>query len=101
MNVLRHMSRDFAGRLRRVTAPSSLFDPAIEQRTRAILEAVRARGDEAVLELTERFDGAKLTAGQMAVTQTELMSASLQADESLRAAVAEADKNIAAFARKS
>ena len=101
MNVLRHSDPDFAERLRQVTAPSSLFDASIEERTRAMLEAVRARGDEAVLELTERFDGAKLTAGQMAVTQAELMSASLQADESLRAAVAEADKNIAAFARKS
>jgi len=101
MNVLRHSDPDFAERLRQVTAPSSLFDAGIEERTRAMLGAVRARGDEAVLELTERFDGAKLTAGQLAATQAELMSASVHADESLRAAVAEADKNIAAFARKS
>ena len=84
-----------------LAAASSLFDPVIEQRTRAILDAVRARGDAAVLELTERFDGAKLTADQLAVTQAELMTASLKADDSLRAAVAEAGGNIAAFARKS
>jgi hypothetical protein len=35
------------------------------------------------------------------VTQAEFMAASLKADESLRAAVAEAEKNIAGFAKKS
>ena len=73
----------------------------IEQRTRAIIDAVQMRGDDALLEFTEKFDGARLTANQLAVTQAELMVASLKADESLRAAVAEAEKNIATFARKS
>src|SRR5436309_9035136 len=101
MSVIRHTDPDFAEKLARVAARSSLFDPVIEQRARAILDDVQALGDQAVLELTERFDGAKLTADQLAVTQAELMSASLQADQSLRDAVAEADKNIAAFAKKS
>ena len=101
MRVIRFTDADFAGRLREVTAPSSLFDPVIEQRTRAILDEVQARGDDALLELTERFDGAKLTSEHLAVTQAELMAASLKADDSLRAAVAEAEANIANFARKS
>ena len=101
MKVIRHTDANFAGKLREMTAASSLFDVEIEQRTRAILDAVQARGDDAVLEFTEKFDGAKLAAGQLAVTQAELMAASLKADESLRAAVAEAEKNIAGFAKKS
>jgi histidinol dehydrogenase len=101
MKVVRHTDKDFAERLREVTALSSLFDPVIEERTRAILDGVRSHGDEALLELTERFDGAKLTTEQLAVTQAELMSASLSADEALRAAVAEAENNIANFAKKS
>jgi len=101
MKVIRHTDSNFAAKLREVTAPSSLFDPEIEKRTRAILDAVQARGDAAVLEFTEKFDGAKLTADRMAVTQAELFNASLAADEPLRAAVAEAEKNIVAFARKS
>ncbi len=101
MKVIRFTDRDFAARLREVTAPSSLFDPVIEQRTRAILDDVRAQGDAAVLELTARFDGAKLAADQLALTQAEMMTASLRADEALRAAVAEAERNIANFARKS
>lgn len=101
MRVIRFSDADFAKQLAQVTAPSSLFDPVIEQRTRAILDDVQARGDAAVLELTERFDGAKLTAEQLAVTQAELMTASLKADEPLRAAVTEAEANIASFAKKS
>ena len=101
MKVIRHTDRDFAERLRELLAPSSLFDPEIERNTRAILEAVRLRGDAALLEYTQRFDGATLRADQLAVTRAELMSASLQADAPLRRAVAEAEKNIAAFARKS
>jgi histidinol dehydrogenase len=101
MNVIRHTDTDFPDRLRELTAPSALFDPEIEQRTRAILDDVRTRGDAALLEFVERFDGAKLTADQLRVTQAELMAVSLKADDSLRAAVAEAEKNIANFARKS
>ena len=101
MKVIRHTDANFAAQLRELTAASSLFDPDIEQRTRAILLDVHARGDDALLEFTEKFDGAKLTADQLAVTQAEFLTASLKADESLRAAVAEAEKNIADFAKKS
>src|SRR5467141_2297100 len=101
MKVIRHTDPDFPGRMREVTAASSLFDPRIEEQTRTILQAVQARRDEALLELTERFDGAKLTADQLPVTRSELRAASLKADKSLRAAVAETQKNIASFARKS
>ena len=101
MRVIRYTDVDFAAQLAQVATASSLFDPAIEARTRAILAAVDARGDDAVLEFTERFDGAKLSAAQLAVTKEELLAASLKADHSLRAAVAEAERNIANFARKS
>jgi histidinol dehydrogenase len=101
MKIVRHSDANFPEKLRELTAPSSLFDPVIEQRTRAILDAVQIRGDDALLEFTERFDGAKLAADRLAVTQAELFNASLTADESLRNAIAEAEKNITNFARKS
>jgi histidinol dehydrogenase len=101
MNVLRHTDPPFAARLRALTRASSLFDATIEDRARAIIEAVQARGDDALLEFTERFDGARLTADRLAVTTPELLQASLQADDSLRAAVAMAGKNIELFSRKS
>jgi histidinol dehydrogenase len=101
MKVIRHTDRGYARQLVLLESASSLFDLEIEQRTRAILEAVQSRGDAAVLEFTERFDGAKLAADQLAVTKAELISASLKADEALRAAVSEAESNIAAFAKRS
>ena len=101
MRIIRHSDQNFEAQLREVTAPSSLFDMEIEKRTLAILEAVRLRGDAALLEYTARFDGARLATSQLAVTQAEWLGASIKADASLRAAVAEARKNITAFARKS
>src|SRR5436189_4056575 len=101
MKVARYTDANFADRLCELTAPSSLWNEVVEQRTRGILEDVRTRGDQALLELTKRFDGANLSADQLPVTQAELITASLKADESLRGAVAEAEKNIAAFAKKS
>lgn len=101
MNVIRHTDADFVARLDALTKASSLFDRTIEERTRTILDAVYTRGDAAVLEFTERFDRAQLSLDQLAVTQAELMTASLKADESLRAAVDVSRKNIEAFSRKS
>jgi histidinol dehydrogenase len=101
MKVIRHSDPDYAERLREVAAPSSLFDPVIEERTRSILKDVQGRGDAALLELTARFDGAELRAEQLALTQAETLTSSLRADASLRAAVSEAEKNIAAFAKRS
>src|ERR1035438_6153475 len=101
MKIARHTDKDFSAKFRELTANASLFDAEIESRTKAILNEVFVRGDDAVLEFTEKFDGAKLSAEQLAVTQAELFNASLAADESLRAAVAEAEKNIAGFAKKS
>ncbi|MFM1768908.1 MAG: histidinol dehydrogenase [Verrucomicrobiota bacterium] len=101
MNVLRHTDADFVRRLDALTRASSLFDRTIEERARGIIDAVAARGDAALLEFTARFDGATLTAERLAVSTAELLEASLQADDSLRAAIDTAARNIALFSRKS
>jgi histidinol dehydrogenase len=101
MNVLRFTEPGFAARLRALAGESSLFDKTIEERARAILDAVFLRGDAALAEFTERFDGARLAPEQFAVGTAEFLNASLQADESLRQAVAFASRNLESFARKS
>jgi histidinol dehydrogenase len=100
MNVLRFTDRAFATRIREMSAQSSLFDPEIEERTRGILDDVRARGDEALIELTQKFNHATLTASQFAVTQAECVAAALRADDDLREVVSTARRNIEAFSRK-
>ena len=101
MNILRYTAKDFGAQLTSLSAAGSLFDSAIESRASEIVEAVRTRGDAALSEFTERFDGATLSADQLAVSPAELFNAALGMDESLRKALAEAHKNIALFARKS
>lgn len=101
MNVLLLKAPDYRDQCRRLIASASLFDPVIEQRAREIIRAVRERGDAALCELIKRFDGAILEPDQFAVSHSELMAASLRADETLRAAVAEASANIEAFAKRS
>src|SRR5262249_4461866 len=101
MNILRFTDQEFTQRLQAVVHHSSLFDPVIEERTRTIVEAVRTRGDAALLELTERFDGAKLRADQLAISAPELLEASLQATPHLRTMISAAARNIELFSRKS
>lgn len=101
MNLLRHTDAGFAERLAAIGAASSLFDATIEQRTRDVIEQVASGGDQALTELTERFDQVRLEPEEFAVGPAELLRASVQAGDEIRHAVKEADRNIAAFARKS
>ncbi|HXJ72675.1 MAG TPA: histidinol dehydrogenase [Candidatus Dormibacteraeota bacterium] len=101
MNILRFTEQEFTQRLQAVVHHSSLFDPVIEERARTIVEAVRTRGDAALLELTERFDGAKLRADQLAVSAPEFLESSLQATPHLRTMISAAARNIELFSRKS
>jgi histidinol dehydrogenase len=101
MNLLRQSDATFVSQLARLASGSSLFDATIEKRARAVLDAVAERGDEALSELTERYDGVRLDAAAFAVGKAEWMAASLHADDALRAAIKEVDKNVAGFAKKS
>jgi histidinol dehydrogenase len=55
-------------------SPESV-DPEIRRRVEEILEAVRERGDSALLEFTERFDGVRIEAGKLAVAPGEFENA--------------------------
>ncbi len=101
MNIVRHQDADYAATLERLAAASSLFDPEIEKRTQRIIAAVAREGDAAVLRFTRRFDGARLTPDQMAVTPEELAAAKRQADPALREAVRFALRNIDRFSKRS
>jgi histidinol dehydrogenase len=94
MKILRHKQPDFAEQLAKALATSSLFDPTIDERVRAIIADVQARGDAALLELTERFD--KVKVNTLAVTGP---TPNVPAD--LKNAIGIAHKNIAGFAKKS
>ncbi|MEI6083851.1 MAG: histidinol dehydrogenase [Verrucomicrobiota bacterium] len=96
MRILRYDQSDFSSAVAQASAASSLFDAAIDERVRAIIADVQARGDSALVEFTERFDKVKLTPEQLRVTgPTPVVGADL------KKAVALAHKNVAGFAKKS
>src|SRR5260221_11924054 len=100
MNVIRFTEPDFDSRLRQLAGMSSLFDKVIEDRTRAIVEGVYLRGDAALLEFTERFDGATLTAERLPVSVSEFVHASLKADGALRRAGGAGGRDIEIVSRQ-
>jgi histidinol dehydrogenase len=68
-----------------------------EQAVRPILEAVRRRGDAALMEYGRKFDGLKRKS--VAVPRAELESAATRLKPAFRKAVAAAAKNIRAYAK--
>ncbi len=100
MNVIRHGEPGYEAALADMARGSSLFDPEIESRTRDIIRAVADRGDEALCELTRRFDGADLQPDQLAVTRAELFQAAVQTGPELRRTLAVAARNIERFSRR-
>jgi len=73
------------------------FDPEVQRAVTDILEAVRLRGDMAVLEYTERFQGAALTS--MQVPEQEILRAREEADPAFVKVLEEAWENILSFHR--
>lgn len=79
--------------------PPDSVDQAIHREVEAILEAVRQRGDRALLEFTERFDGVTLSAGELAVPAREQEAAMRQVGEPLSRALRFAAERIEAYHR--
>jgi histidinol dehydrogenase len=96
MKTLRYDHPNFAQELARAITASSLFDLLIDERVRAIIADVQARGDTALVELTDRLDHVQLTPEQLCVT-----APTPKVDASLKKAIAAAQKNITAFAKRS
>lgn len=74
--------------------------PEIHRSVEEILAAVRGRGDAALLEFTERFDGVKLRAEELAVTAEEIASARAAAGKDVIQALSYAAARIEAFHRR-
>ncbi len=71
-----------------------------EQRVREILQDVKDRGDEALIEYTSRFDQAALTPGTLRVSNDEITAAYQEVDDSFIKAIRKAKDNIARFHTK-
>ena len=71
-----------------------------EEQVNAIVNDVKARGDEAVFEYTEKFDGTKLTADTVLVTEAEIEEAYEKVEPKLLDVIKNAIVNIRDFHQK-
>jgi histidinol dehydrogenase len=69
----------------------------LSERARPILQEVRLRGDEALLEFTERFDRVKLAPDRLRVSRAEIEHAHKVLDTAVRGAIEQAIGNVRTF----
>ena len=67
------------------------------ERVRPILQDVRQRGDEALVEFTARFDRVQLTTDNLRVSRDEIEQAHQELDRSVREAIEQAIGNVRTF----
>lgn len=92
--------KNFNRQLSRLFEKSSLFDPLIEERVRSILSEMTSRGDAALLDFTEKFDGIRLSPSQLSVEQKEFQGARSHINAPFKKAIVEAEANIRLFSRQ-
>ncbi len=88
---------DFEQRFAAVLAMKREDAPDVDAAVAAIIADVRARGDAAVIELTERFDRLKLTPETLAFSEAEIDAACAAVPEAERAALELAAERIRAY----
>ena len=76
---------------------AAIFEPGLQRSIEALFEDVRARGDAAVLDATERFDGVRFDPADLRVRPDELAAAHAAADPALLAGIREAIRNSRLF----
>lgn len=73
---------------------------AYEQSVASIVEDVKLRGDEALFEYTQKFDKARLNAGNVRVTEDEIKEAYEKVDQDLLGVIRRSMNNIRAYHEK-
>src|SRR3984893_588775 len=87
---------DAARRARLIRRAELQIDELVE-RISPIVRAVRERGDDALIELTARFDHVQLTPAQLRVSPAEIEEAHRKLDKDVYAAIQHAISNVRAF----
>ena len=83
--------------LERILCRAQEADSALWARAAEIVAAVRDRGDDALFEFAQRFDGVHLTPQTLCVSADELAAAQRQVSERFLTAVSQARRNIQHF----
>ena len=91
---------DFASRFAAIRDRGVAAGPQVERRAREIVDAVRRRGDRAVIDFTRRFDGVALSPRQLCVDAAEIRDAQRAVAPAALRALRLAARRIAAFHRR-
>jgi histidinol dehydrogenase len=98
IRIIRHNERDVLDEmLKRLEARGVAFDPELMGAVSSIVDDVRARGDEALIDYTERFDGLQIQAADLRVDEQTLKASADKVDPRVLAALREAIKNVQTF----
>lgn len=100
MRLLTAGSAEASAFLARLQERGRVSAPEVRKAVTAILEDVRLRGDAALFEYTEKFDGVRLDGKTIRVPAAEVEAAALSLDPGLREALALAASRIEAFHRR-
>ncbi len=76
-------------------------DPGVSETVAKIIADIRTRGDEALIEFTEKFGGPRLAAKELRVSKGEFKAAEKRVDVRTREAVSVSHTNVREFAEKS
>lgn len=100
MKILRHTDADWKQTLALLDRRAEASD-AVREVVSSVIQSIRSRGDEALIDYTARFDGAQLTPETLRVSQEELDAAWQAASPELQAALQASHRNVFAFSRRS
>lgn len=98
IRTIRHNERDVLDEfLKSLEARAVAFDPELMSAVATIIDDVRARGDEALIDYTARFDGIQIAASDLRVDEQTLKSSADKVDPRVLAALREAIRNVRTF----
>lgn len=100
MKILTHKDKGYPAFLKRLYR-RALPSVEVTDSVREIIAEVARRGDRALVDFARKFDGAKLTAAGLLVSEEDREAARRAVSRETREAVSASLKNIHAFARKS
>jgi len=100
VRILSTTHADFRRQFAAIRERGTNATPAVEMQARRIVDAVRRRGDRAVIELTRRFDGVALTPARLRVSDAEIRAAVRAVAPPALRALRLASRRIAAFHRR-
>jgi histidinol dehydrogenase len=97
IHIIDYHRRSEPDRLTAILSRGVVASPEVEERVKTIIEAIRMRGDDALIEYARRFDGVDTTVEELRVGEAETEMAYNRIDHRLLETIRKALENIRRF----